>query len=331
MICLSHAPDERRNYYRDEALSALRALGEVRLNETGAPLAGDAFAEAAAGCAVIVGDIKATPTREVFAALPDLVAYVHGHVDMRRIDIAGASAEGVLVTRASAGFGPAVSELILGFMIDLTRGITASTLAWRNGAAPQTALSCQLMGRTIGIVGYGHIGRRLAAVAATLGINRLVYDPYVTVPAEDGLRQVSLAELLAEADFVVPLAVATPETRNLIDADALAQMKPTAFLINVSRGDLVDEDALEDALERKAIAGAALDVGLAPFQMPPARLASRPDVLATPHVGGLTPEANRHQAMETVRQVAAILNGEWPQGAVNRDDARRFRAFAAQS
>ena len=122
-----------------------------------------------------------------------------------------------------------------------------------------------------------------------------------------GVEQVSFEDLLTTADIVVPLVVATPETTNLIDAAALARMKPTAFLINVSRGEVVDEAALEQALDRRAIAGAALDVGLDAFRMPPPRLAARDDVLATPHIGGVTPEAIRHQALETVRQVAAIL------------------------
>ena len=103
-------------------------------------------------------------------------------------------------------------------------------------------------------------------------------------------------------------------------------MKPSAFLINVSRGEVVDEAALEQALDRRVIAGAALDVGLDAFRMPAPRLAARDDVLATPHIGGVTPEAIRHQALETVRQVAAILAGEIPPGAINPDRAIRLRS-----
>jgi D-3-phosphoglycerate dehydrogenase len=159
-----------------------------------------------------------------------------------------------------------------------------------------------------------------------MGMRVLVNDPYVRVEADSGVEQVDFGYLLATADIVVPLAVATPETANLIDAAALARMKPAAFLINVSRGELVDEAALEQALDRRVIAGAALDVGLDSFRMPSPGLASRDDVLATPHVGGVTPEANLHQAMETVRQVTAILAGEIPPGAINPDRATRLRA-----
>jgi D-3-phosphoglycerate dehydrogenase len=323
-ILLTHADEERRIYYADDVLARLRALGEVRLNLSGQPLAGDAFTAAAAGCEIIVGDTKAVADAKVLAGLPSLIAYVHGHVDLRRIDVAAASANGILVTHAGAHFAAPVAELVLAFMIDLSRGITRATNLWRAGTPPRTALSTQLARHTVGIIGYGVIGRHLAGLARAIGMRVLVADPYVSSIAEQGIELVSKADLLAQSEYVVPLAPATPETRNLIDAAALAHMKPTAFLINVSRGELVDEAALEDALDRKAIAGAALDVGLAPFQMPPDRLASRPDVIATPHIGGVTPESLHLQASDTVDQVAEILSGRIPRGAVNADRATRL-------
>ena len=324
MILLSHAAEGRKLYYPDEAVAGLRGLDELRLNTTGAPLLGAAFAAYAKGCAIIVGDIDAGADAEFFAAASDLTAYVHGPVDARRVDVVAASANGILVTRASPGFGPGVAELALGFMIDISRGITRSTLEWRSGGAPPTMMSSQLSSRTLGIIGYGHIARHLVSLVRAAGMRVLITDPYVQASPEDGVEQVSFEELLATADFVVPLAVATAETKNLIDAKALARMKPTAFLINVSRGEIVDEAALKDALDRRIIAGAALDVGLAPGRLPQPWLASRADVIATPHVGGVTPEAVRHQAMETVRQVAALRCGKIPKGAINPDAATRL-------
>ncbi len=114
------------------------------------------------------------------------------------------------------------------------------------------------------------------------------------------------------------------QTANLLDAQAFASMQKTAYLINISRGELLDEAALADALDRGQLAGAALDVGRAPDQMPIAALACRADVIATPHIGGLTSEAAEHQALETVRQVQAILQGRAPEGAVNADRANRL-------
>jgi len=115
----------------------------------------------------------------------------------------------------------------------------------------------------------------------------------------------------------VPLAVATPETENLIGEKQLAMMKKTACLVNASRGNLVDEAALARALDAGRIAGCALDVGRDPDQMPTPALAARPDVIATPHTAGLTLPAIEHQSMETVAQAAEILKGRAPKGAVN--------------
>jgi D-3-phosphoglycerate dehydrogenase len=146
----------------------------------------------------------------------------------------------------------------------------------------------------------------------------LVADPFA-IPNDLAIQHVSLDELMAQADYVVCLAIANEQTENLIDAAALAKMQKHAFFINLSRGNLVDEAALAEALRENRIAGAAMDVGRAPDQMPSAALANLPNVIATPHVGGLTPQAIEHQALETVRQVAAIIKGEAPVGAVNTE------------
>jgi D-3-phosphoglycerate dehydrogenase / 2-oxoglutarate reductase len=134
---------------------------------------------------------------------------------------------------------------------------------------------------------------------------------------------VPLDELLARADYVICLAIANEATENLIGQAALARMQKHAFFINLSRGNLVDETALAGALRDGRIAGAAMDVGRAPDQMPSPALAKLPNVIATPHIGGLTPQAIEHQAMETVRQVAVIIKGEAPIGAVNAESWTR--------
>jgi D-3-phosphoglycerate dehydrogenase len=324
---LTHAAAARGQYYGAEALAALQALGEVRLNESSAPLSTEALIALAAGAQVIVSD-RATPgPAEVFTALPDLVAFVRCAVDIRNVDVRAAAAAGVLVTRASPGFIDSVAELAVGMMVDLARGITASTVAYRAGQPPPVAMGRQLRGSTLGIIGYGHIGTRLGQLGLALGMRVLVSDPHVRI-VERELRQTDLGTLLAEADFVVCLAVATEATENLISADELSWMKRSAFLINVSRGNLVDEAALEACLQRGGIAGCAMDVGRAPDQMPSPQLAARPDVIATPHIGGLVPEAIAHQAMETTRQVAEILAGRAPAGAVDPEHATRLARLA---
>ncbi len=174
----------------------------------------------------------------------------------------------------------------------------------------------QTVGSTVGIVGYGAIGREVARLAQALGMRVLVNDPYVRDAA-----QLPLDELLAESDFVVPLAVANAETENLMDAAAFASMKLGALFINVSRGNLVDEAALAHALDSGRIAGCAMDVGRAPDEMPTPALAARADVIATPHTAGLTLPAIEHQSLETVAQAAEILKGI-PKGAVNAEHWR---------
>ena len=128
---------------------------------------------------------------------------------------------------------------------------------------------------------------------------------------------------MGQSDYVVCLAIANEETENLMNRAAFARMKPHAFFINMSRGNLVDEAALATALTEGRIAGAAMDVGRAPDQMPSPALARLPNVIATPHIGGLTPPASESQAFDTVRQVEALMKGEVPPGAANLESWTR--------
>ncbi len=322
-IFLTHDDEARAQYYGDQALARLRELGEVRLNETGGPLSTERLIELAKGCEIIVSYRVTEAPAAVFERLPDLVAFVRCAVDIRNIDVDAASANGVLVTRASPGFIDSVAELTLGCMVALARGVADATLAYRAGEVPAARMGTQLAGATLGVIGYGSIGRRLAELGRALEMRVLVSDPYVEdVPPE--VTRTELGTLLAESDFVVVLAIATPETENLIGAGELARMKRSAYLVNVSRGNLIDEGALERVLREGGIAGCAMDVGRAPDQMPSPHLARLPNVIATPHVGGLVPQAIEHQALETTRQVEVILKGQVPEGAVNAARARRL-------
>ncbi|HJQ58710.1 MAG TPA: NAD(P)-dependent oxidoreductase [Vineibacter sp.] len=319
---LSHPPSALAGYFGDTALAELRALADVTLNPHDRELTMAELVALADGHEVIISYRQTPGEAVIFDGLPALVAFQRVAVDIRNIDVAAASARGVLVTRASPGFVPAVAEWIIGAMIDAARHTTAYAGAYHGGTVPSARMGRQLHGSTVGVIGYGAIGAHLCGIAQALGLRVLVHDPYKAVASP--LEQVDLPGLLAAADFVVPLAVATAETENLIDAAALARMKPTAWLINASRGNLVDEVALARALDERRIAGAAMDVGRAPDQMPTPTLARRPDVIATPHIGGLTPPAIEHQALESVRQCAAILRGEAPEGAVNAVQATRL-------
>jgi len=156
----------------------------------------------------------------------------------------------------------------------------------------------------------------------------VVSDPLLRV-ADAGIEQLELDALLAQADHVVCLAPARPETENLMNAARFAQMKAGGFFINASRGDLVDEAALLQALDGGHLAGCAMDVGRAPDQMPSPALAGHARVIATPHIGGLTPPAVEHQALETVAQLRELVSGRVPTGAVNAAQARRLALLRA--
>jgi D-3-phosphoglycerate dehydrogenase / 2-oxoglutarate reductase len=323
-VLLTPPPEFRRQYYGDRALNGLKAVAEVKLHSGEQVLDAEGLVQAARDVDIIVADRMTEGRGEIFPQLPKLRAFVRCAVDIRNIDVAAASAEGVLVTRASPGFVAAVAELALGFMVDLSRDLSRMSADYHLGRKVEVKMGRQLSGSRIGIIGYGAIGRYLARLAKALGMEVLVADPFVTIN-EPGIKHLSLQELLGRADFVVCLAIANEQTENLIGRAALARMQKHAFFINLSRGNLVDETALAAALHENLIAGAAMDVGRAPDQMPSPGLAKLPNVIATPHIGGLTPQAIEHQAMETVQQVALIITGEAPSGAVNAEHWTRRR------
>jgi D-3-phosphoglycerate dehydrogenase len=323
-VLLTHSPTALQNYYGPRALAALQAVADVRLCTTETPYTAETLAAAAQGCDIIVSDRRAEGSADLLARLPHLVAFCRCAVDIRNVDVAAASTHGILVTQASAGFMASVSEWIVGMMIDLARHISPAVAQYQAGTTPAAVMGGELRGATLGIVGFGQIGRYLAQLAHAFGMQVCVADPFAQMPA--AVRNVTLDELLAQSDFVVCLATATAQTENLMGEAVFSAMRPGAFFINASRGNLVDEAALLRALDAGRIAGCALDVGRAPDQMPSLALARHPRVRATPHVGGLTPPAIGHQSLETAAQVAAIVQGRIPPGAVNPAHAQRLLA-----
>jgi D-3-phosphoglycerate dehydrogenase len=317
-VLLTHTPQARAQYYGERSLNGLQAIADVKLHQGDAALDAFALIAAAGDVDIIVADRLTTGPSEIVPRLPKLRAFVRCAVDIRNIDVDAASRVGVLVTQAGPGFVKSVAELAIGFMVDLSRGVSRASADYHAGRKPNIIMGRQLAGSRIGIIGYGSIGRHLAGIARVLGMEILVADPFATINSPD-IAHVSLDELLGRSDFVVCLAVANDKTENLIGQAALARMQPHAFFINLSRGNLVDEAALAAALRENRIAGAAMDVGRALDQMPTPELAKLPNVIATPHIGGLTPPAIESQSLETVRQVEKIIAGEIPVGAVNAD------------
>jgi D-3-phosphoglycerate dehydrogenase / 2-oxoglutarate reductase len=321
-VLLTHTPQSRAQYYGERSLSGLQAIAQVKLHEANDALDAAGLIEAADDVDIIVADRLTAGPGEIFPALPNLRAFVRCAVDIRNIDVAAASAAGVLVTRAGPGFVQSVAELALGFMVDLSRGVSRAAADYHSERKPEIIMGRQLAGSRLGIIGYGSIGRYLAEIAKVLGMEVLIADPFATV-SEQGLQHVPLDDLLVRSDYVVCLAVANEQTENLIGQAALARMQRHASFINLSRGNLVDEAALAAALRESRIAGAAMDVGRALDQMPSPELAKLPNVIATPHIGGLTPPAIESQSLETVRQVEQIVRGEVPPGVVNANSWTR--------
>jgi D-3-phosphoglycerate dehydrogenase len=330
VVYVSHPSHRLDQYFGPRALQQLRAIAEVRLNPKPRELETDELVAAAQGCDALIAYRQTPAPRSLFAGLPQLAAFIRCAVDIRTVDVAAASEHGVLVTQASAGYVAAVSEWIVGVMVDLARGISRYAADYHAGTAATPAMGRQLRGATLGVIGHGQIGADLAGLALALGMKVLVHTPEPLQP-RPGLQQVGLLTLLEQSDFVACLAPANAQTTDLMNAEAFAAMKPGAFFINASRGELVDEASLLAALDSGRLGGCALDVGRAPDQMPSPQLARHPLVVATPHIGGLTMPAIEHQALETVAQLEQLQRGTMPRGAVNPQHALRLRHWQGRA
>ncbi|MDH3681321.1 MAG: hydroxyacid dehydrogenase [Acidimicrobiia bacterium] len=324
-VLLTHNPEDLRAYY-GRALPELEAVAEVVRNPAERDLTTDELIAAAAGCDVVIAH-RATPGEAaLFERSPDLLAFLRCAVDISTIDIEAASANGVVVARADKSFVASTAELALGLLIDTARNISASTIDYQAGRPPPQRPGRQLRDRAAGIIGYGAIGSYLADLLVSIGMRVLVHDPHVDSVSDD-VEQVDLVQLLSRADVVFPLAPGGAATENLIGASELAAMKRGAILVNVSRGELLDEVAVAAALESGQLGGLAMDVGRAPDQRPSPALAGHPGVVATPHLGGLTPENADAQAASSVEQVKAMIDRSMPPRSVNPDHATRLRAY----
>jgi len=321
-VFVSHPSDRLDMYFGERAVCALREIATVRFNPHPRELSTAELVDAAQGCDALIAYRQTPAPVALFAGLPDLAAFLRCAMDIRTVDVEAASAHGVLVTRASAGFNTAVAEWVIGAMIDLARGISRHAEAFHRQQTPAPFMGRELRGATLGVVGLGGIGRVLSQLALPFGLQVLATS--LEVIDAPGVRQVQLPELLSQSDFVVCLAPANADTARMFDAPAFAAMKPGAFFINAARGELVDEPALLAALDAHQLAGAAIDVGMAPDQMPSPALSSHPAVVATPHIGGLTRPATEHQSLETVAQLTSLLQGTVPPGAVNPERATRL-------
>lgn len=296
---------------------------EVRF---GSALDEDAVLELAAGADAILCD-AAPISRRVLAELPTVRVVAEYGVGYDNIDVAAASDLGVWVSNVPGFCTEEVAEHTLALVLALARRITALDDIVRSGrwGANAAGKIRRLAGQTLGVVGFGPIGQTVARKAGGLGMHVLAYSRGMTAEraAAHGARAVGLDELLSGSDFVSLHLPATAETRGLIDAAALARMQPSAFLVNVGRGALVDEGALIAALQGGQIAGAALDV----FATEPVdstnALLRLPNVILTPHAAFYSEESLRALQDGATRNVIAVLRGGVPETPVNRVGAPR--------
>jgi D-3-phosphoglycerate dehydrogenase / 2-oxoglutarate reductase len=259
-------------------------------------------------------------TAEVIERAENLKAIGRAGIGVDNIDVEEATKRGILVANAPASNTVAAAEHTLGLMLAAARRIPAADNSLRAGEWKRGAFQgVEVSGKTLGLVGLGHVGSIVARGALGMRMRVLAYDPYVS---DDRIRQMNVMraetveEVLEQSDFVSLHVPRNPQTTGMINEVALERMKPSAYLINVARGGIVDETALYNALKEGRIAGAALDV----FQEEPTTdspLFALPNAVVTPHLGASTVEAQDRAGVTAAEQVATALRGEVALHAIN--------------
>lgn len=256
---------------------------------------------------------------EAIAAAPNLKVVARAGVGLDNVDIKAATTAGVMVVNAPTSNIISAAELTVGHILSLARHIPAAHASLAAGAWKRSSYTgVELYEKTVGIIGLGRIGALITQRLQAFGVQVIAYDPYVTTARAQqlGVELVSLEDLLKRADFTTIHMPKTPETVGMISDDQFALMKPTAFVVNVARGGLIDEDALHRALTSNTIAGAGLDVFVSepPKDSP---LVSLPNVVVTPHLGASTDEAQEKAGVSVAKSVRLALGGELVPDAVN--------------
>ena len=258
-------------------------------------------------------------TAEVIKAGERLQVIARAGIGVDNIDLDSATSAGVAVVNAPAGNTVAAAEHTLALILAMSRNIPNAHQSLKEGEWRRSDfIGIEIQNKTLGIVGLGRVGSEVARRAQSFGMRLIACDPFVSpdYARRMSVKLLTLEELLAESDFVTLHTPLTDSSRNLIGARQLSRMKPDARLINVARGELIDEGALLEALQSAGLGGAALDVFA---EEPPGRspLLEHPKVVATPHLGASTQEAQREVAIEAAEQVLAVLNGEPARNTVN--------------
>jgi D-3-phosphoglycerate dehydrogenase / 2-oxoglutarate reductase len=299
------------------ALDLLRAEGwtvDARTGRTPDALSADL---ATAQALVVRSATKVTAA--IIEAAPHLRVIARAGTGVDNVDVAAASARGIIVMNAPGANSVSVAELAMGLILAMARHLPAADAAMKQGKwEKKKFLGEEVREKTLGLAGLGRIGQEVARRAAAFGMRLVAHDPFVSnaVAAHLGVELVSLDEVFARSDYVSLHLPSTPQTRHLVNAERLAKARKGIRIVNTARGDLIDEKALADAIEAGQVAGAALDV----FEKEPTvdhRLQMLPQVVASPHIAASTREGQELVGVETAAALRDFLRDGVIRNAVN--------------
>lgn len=312
---------DREVYLNEEQLAELRGRAEVVQPEQWDEAT---LIEAAAGADYIVHSFFPAISSAVIEASGNLKATVKYGVGIDNVDVDAVTRQGALVVNCPEYGTSTVADHAFALLISLARKIREIDAATRDQAwvwpAPKF-MGVDLSGKTVGLVGFGRIGQAMCKRAAGFDMTPIYYDPYVAPDSVSatGARSVGFDELLERSDFITIHCILTDDSRGLVDEAALRKMKQTAYLIDVSRGAIIDEDALVRALNEEWIAGAGIDV----FPIEPLPegypLLSAKNAILTSHLAWYTLEADARLAQECMDRVTELLDGKQPRNIMNAE------------
>jgi glyoxylate reductase len=308
----------------ESALARLRAVAEVEVNpDSRQVLAKDKLIAGVKRADILLSLLHDIVDRDVLTANPKLKAVSSMNITQDRIDLAAATELGIPVTNIPAIVTDATADIAFGLLLAVARNIPLGDKLFRQGVYPGSQSShlagYAVSGKTLGLVGFGRIGRAVGRRGGGFGMNIIYSDPRRLPEADEkkfGAEYRSFEDLLREADFVSLHPQLSPETRHLMSDAQFALMKKTAFVINTSRGPVIDEAALVRALKNKKIAGAGLDVYEFEPQVSP-DLVAMPNVVLTPHLGSGVLELREGMANVVADNCIALIEGKPPVSCLN--------------
>ncbi|MFQ5860542.1 MAG: C-terminal binding protein [Dehalococcoidia bacterium] len=301
-------------------LDADMVVGQARTEDEVIPLVQDAD---------VVFVTYAPITAKVIQFMQKAQAIIRSGIGVDNVDIEAATRRGIMVANTTNYCNEEVASQAMAFLLACARGIFSTDRTVREGRWDLKAVNYlrRLSTQTLGLLGLGRIGAAVAERARPFGLRILTFDPYITPQrAQDlGVELVDMDTLLAQSDYVSVHTPLTPETRHIVGDELLSKMKPTAFLINVSRGGIVDQAALIRALQEGGIAGAALDVLETEPPSPDDPILKLPNVILSPHAAFYSQEALQDLRRMAWEQVISVLKGELPYSLVNREALQKNR------